>query len=150
MRIVLAFPVQATRNQVKESFDRRLFEALAPPPPFPAMKILRFDGCQVGDVVSLNLKLLPGWWQQWTSVITEAQETDTQWEFVDTGQTLPFFLKSWQHRHRVIGQAEKGGCVIQEDISFTTPWWLPAGLLGLVMKWQFGMRGPVYQRIFGK
>lgn len=144
LRIRISTPVAAPVAQVAAGFDETLFRALAPP--FPRLRVERFDGSHPADEVHLVLDFLL-FRQRWVSVITERRETAEEIVFVDEGRMLPFFLKSWTHRHGM-QRLPQGSCIV-DDILFDTPSWLPAWLLWPAMWAQFAARGPVYRRLFG-
>jgi ligand-binding SRPBCC domain-containing protein len=135
--------VSASLPVVKAGFTRELFEALSPP--FPPVKVLRFDGCAVGDEVHLELSFIVAT-QHWVSVITEAGETKTDWWFVDVGRQLPFFLASWRHEHRVETTAQ--GTVIIDSIHYTGPWGVVGWLFYPALWGQFAARSPLYRTFF--
>ena len=145
MRVVLRTPVPQTPGQVMAGFTRALFVALAPP--FPKLRVLRFDGCRTGDKVEIELdtliKRLP-----WTSLITDdGVGPDGTHFFVDEGQTLPPPLRYWRHQHR-IEPGPAGGSVIVDDLEYrTASRWLDA-LLYPAMWAQFAWRQPIYRRWF--
>ncbi len=66
MKIVVETQVEQGYLDVKAGFDQSLFLRLNPP--FPPVKLLRFDGCQKGDLVSLELDFLL-FRQKWKSAI---------------------------------------------------------------------------------
>lgn len=144
MNLKLTFQVAQSPENVYKRFDKDLFLKLAPP--FPPSRLIRFDGCQVGDWVELELgpTFAPS---NWVSEITEASQNENEIWFVDEGRTLPFFLKTWQHKHLIskLGSGSK----ITEDINFTTPFWIPAWLVFQALKITFSRRGPVYASVFG-
>lgn len=89
MQINLQTAVEKSYLQVMEGFTESLFAKLAPP--FPPVKVLRFDGCKVGDTVDLELNFI-FFKQNWTSKITEDHCDAKEFLFVDEGIVLPF---SW-------------------------------------------------------
>jgi ligand-binding SRPBCC domain-containing protein len=125
-------------------FDTTLFRALAPP--FPRLHIDRFDGSSPGNVVAVRLDW--GLFQQtWTSLITGAGATDTAAWFVDEGQTLPWPLRRWQHRHIVERDAPSGRTAITDAITYSTGF-APLDWLLLPVMWaQFAYRKPIYRRL---
>ncbi|QIX61613.1 hypothetical protein FY528_06665 [Hymenobacter lutimineralis] len=147
MHLLLRTHVAAPPAQVWQGFTRELFLALAPP--FPPMRLLRFDGCQRGDEVEIELGGGP-LRRRWTSLITEhGVQPDGTYFFVDEGQELPPPLVGWRHRHLLQPSAD-GGTIIVEDITYHTRFaWLDK-LMYPVMWAQFAVRGPVYRRWFGK
>lgn len=140
----MATEVAGRPRQVLAGFTAALFRRLSPP--LPAMNLLRFDGCQPGDVVRVELdfgvkKVL------WESHITAAETTDTLCYFVDEGQLLPLRLHSWRHTHGMVALGE-GRTRISDEVSFSTrpAWW---GLLlypGLYLMLLY--RKPIYKRAF--
>ena len=143
MKISLSTPVEQGYLDVKNGFNESLFKKLSPP--FPPVKLLRFDGSEKGDKVSLELNFI-FFKQKWTSLITEDRTTDLEFFFVDEGVELPFFLKKWRHKHRVISSGI--GSVIRDEIEFEAPFKGLTYLLFPVMWLQFAYRGPIYRRIF--
>ena len=111
MRLILKTKVEQSIEKVFEGFDQKLFNALNPPL-MPA-KLLRFDGSKVGDEVHIELF----WSMNWVSLITEQKSSDSEIYFIDKGIQLPFFLRSWEHRHRIIKDTN-GGTLIIDDISY--------------------------------
>lgn len=130
---------------VFNAFDERLFQKLAPP--YPRLKLLRFDGSAPGDVVEVELqtgvKNL-----RWTSQITDRRVTETEAYFIDQGQQLPPPLRLWHHKHLVTKNGS--GATIHDIISYSTGYKLLDALLYPVMMLQFGMRKPIYKSEFGK
>lgn len=144
MRLLLQTPVACTHLEVKAGFTESLFAKLAPP--FPPVKVLRFDGCKAGDIVDLELNFL-FFKQKWTSKITEDHCDAQEFLFVDEGILLPFFLGKWKHCHRILA-LPSGGSFISDEIDFAGafPWMTP--LLYPVLWLQFWYRKPIYRRIF--
>jgi hypothetical protein len=87
MNLIIETPVKQDYLKVKEGFDEKLFTRLSPP--FPPVKLIKFDGSKKGDVVSLELNFLL-FKQKWTSLITEDQTNEKEFFFVDEGTELPF------------------------------------------------------------
>ena len=144
MKIYLETAVEADVARVRAGFDEKLFKALKPPG--LALKVLRFDGCEVGHKVELELgRFLK---QRWTSHITEAQTSPDSWYFVDESQgaDLPFFLRTWRHEHRVQARPE-GGSLIIDEINYQAPLGFNL-LLYTPLYFQFSLRKPVYRRFF--
>jgi ligand-binding SRPBCC domain-containing protein len=137
--------VKQPYQQVWAGFDETLFRSLAPP--FPPVKVLQFDGCLREDVVSLELNFL-FFKQQWTSRITDQQTTEKEIFFVDEGTKLPFFLRYWRHKHRLISTPD-GHTVIADEIEFKTPFPLMDYLMYPALWAQFMYRKPIYRRVFG-
>jgi hypothetical protein len=90
MKITLSTQVDQDFLKVKEGFNVDLFSALNPP--FPPVKLLRFDGSKKGDLVSLELNFL-FFKQVWTSDITDDHTSAKGFYFIDEGKKLPFFFE---------------------------------------------------------
>ncbi|GAB3574007.1 hypothetical protein GCM10027345_07260 [Hymenobacter daeguensis] len=133
--------------EVLAGFTRALFVALAPP--YPKLRVRRFDGCRTGDEVHIELdtlvKRLP-----WTAlIVADGQEPDGTQFFVDEGRVLPPPLRYWQHRHR-IEPGPHGGSIIVDDLEYRTASPLLDALIYPAMWAQFAWRRPIYRRWFGK
>ena len=150
MRLRLVTQVHQSLPTVWAGFNLALFERLNPP--FPPVKVIRFDGCLRGDVVHLRLNFLL-FQQDWISHIVDQQQTDTEIFFVDKGIQLPFFLSFWQHHHgllRVIDEKNGNQTSIIDDITFKTPFLLTDYILYPLLWLQFAYRRPIYRRVFGQ
>ncbi len=143
MRLHLKTIVQQDFMSVFNAFDEQLFRELAPP--YPRLKLLRFDGSAPGDVVEVELQTgIKAF--RWTSLITEREITDTAAWFVDEGQEMPPPLRSWRHKHLV---TELGsGAMIHDIIDYSSGYKALDLLLYPLMLAGFGMRRPVYRRLF--
>lgn len=130
--------------RVFAGFDQSLFLKLAPP--FPPVKLLRFDGCAPQDQVHLRLSFI-FFAQTWESLITAQHQDANEIYFIDEGVKLPFFLKKWRHKHRIVQQDAQSSWIIDE-ISFDTPFWLPRWLLFPSLYAMFAYRKPIYRRYF--
>lgn len=144
MHLILKTQVNQSLTQVWKGFDRTLFIRLSPP--FPPVNLIRFDGCLEGDIVHIKLNFLLIQ-QDWISLIVDQQTTDSEIYFVDQGTTLPFFLTSWHHRHRLL-MNPAGGTIIVDDIVFRTPYKLTDVLLYPFMWLLFVYRKPIYRQRF--
>ncbi|WP_373493562.1 hypothetical protein [Aquiflexum sp.] len=143
MKINIETEVQQDYLKVKDGFNQSLFSKLSPP--FPPVKLLRFDGSKKGDLVSLKLNFI-FFKQKWTSNITEDKTTDREFYFVDKGVELPFFLKEWQHKHRIIKTGE--GSIIRDEITYKSRFSLMTLMLYPALYLQFLYRKPIYKKIF--
>ena len=147
MHVTLRTAVAQPPALVMAGFTRALFKALAPP--FPRLRVLRFDGCRVGDHVDIELDTLVTR-LSWTALIVEAGvRPDGTHYFVDEGQTLPPPLRSWRHRH-LIEPGPQGGSVIVDALEYRTASPLLDALLYPAMWAQFAWRKPIYRRWFRK
>jgi ligand-binding SRPBCC domain-containing protein len=146
MRLQLTTHVGGHYEAVMAGFDHKLFGQLAPP--FPKVRLQRFDGSGVDDEVHLELDFVL-FKQVWHSRIVEAGTTPTEAFFVDEGIRLPFFLKQWRHRHRVVATGPNE-CQIIDAIEYSTGSWLTNVLFYPALWAQFAYRVPVYRRVFGR
>ncbi len=145
MRLCIRTKVSADLAVVKSRFNEELFLKLSPP--FPKVALLRFDGCETGHVVALQLNFL-FFKQVWKSEIMEDNESAEEWYFVDRGVELPFFLKGWTHRH-VVNSLEVGSEVMDE-IDYSTGTVLTDVLMYPLMMLQFLYRKPIYRKVLKK
>lgn len=145
MKLAISTRVDQDYITVKNGFNIDLFKKLSPP--FPPVQLLRFDGSEKNDVVSMKIGFL-FFTQMWTSKIVEAKATSNEFKFVDEGVELPFFLKSWRHTHRVTKMAT--GSMIRDQIEYTAPFGLLSIVLYPFLYLQFAYRIPVYKKIFSK
>lgn len=143
MKIKLTTHVAQNYKAVMEGFTEDLFLKLNPP--FPPVKLLRFDGCKKDDVVALELNFI-FFKQQWVSLILEDGLDEKEFYFIDSGTKLPFFLHYWRHHHRIIRRAQ--GSKIVDDITFRSPFLIMDVLLWPVLWLQFLYRKPIYKKIF--
>ncbi|MDN4166801.1 hypothetical protein QWY31_14915 [Cytophagales bacterium LB-30] len=143
MQISISTVVDASLSDCIHGFTEDLFLKLNPP--FPPVKILRFDGCQGGDWVKLELNFLL-FRQEWHSYIPHHTQSEQHFEFVDEGKVLPFFLKHWQHRHRL--EKSENDTTITDAIHFSSGFVLFDVLLYPVLYLQFLYRKPIYKKHF--
>ena len=146
MHLTLRTAVAQPPAQVMAGFTEALFVALAPP--FPKLRLVRFDGSRTGDRVEIELDALVAR-LRWTALITaDGQQPDGTLFFVDEGQELPPPLRFWRHRH-LVQPRPGGGSVIVDAVEFRTAApWLDA-LLYPALWAQFAWRRPIYRRWFG-
>lgn len=114
MKLYFETELQTPSDKVIAGFNRELFLFLSPPG--VKVELARFDGCKKGDEVHLEIHSA-GLKQSWVSLITENQQTEQEWSFVDEGKKLPWPLKKWRHHHRVLRTGEKTSKII-DDINF--------------------------------
>jgi len=143
MNIRISTKVSQSYTSVMQGFNEQLFLRLNPP--FPPVKLVRFDGCKKNDIVSLELNFIL-FKQKWVSQILEDHLNETKFYFIDFGTKLPFFLKYWKHQHRILKYNNEA--VIVDDIHFKTPFFLLDFLLYPVLYLQFLYRKPIYKKVF--
>jgi ligand-binding SRPBCC domain-containing protein len=146
MKIRFETPIELGYLQIRDKFDRQLFEALSPPG--VSVLLRRFDGCKKGDEYHLGLNFL-GKSQEWQGVITDEKTTDTEWAFVDEGKVLPWPLVEWKHTH-IVEKVSDNSSLIVDDIDFecATPWLIPVVAPGLWL--MFAIRPYKYHQYFRK
>ena len=128
---------------VAGNFGKDLFLSLNPP--FPPVTLLRYDGNQPGNEVHLELNFLL-FRQTWVSVIQTDFKDENEYFFIDEGTQLPFFLKYWHHKHRLIRQGTQTRIV--DEVTFRSPFVLTDFLLFPVLYFQFLYRQPIYKKYF--
>lgn len=116
MQFRIKSDVKAEFRFVASHFGKPLFTHLLPK--FPPIKLLRFEGCAKGDLVSLTMKLF-GYTMEWDSEIIQTASYDRENNFIDQGIKLPFFLIYWEHKHRIIGNLNN--TVIIDEIYYKSP-----------------------------
>lgn len=130
-------------EKVFDGFNLELFGKLTPP--FIPFKILKFDGCKVGDEVHIELDFI-FFKQLWISKITENFKDAEEIFFIDEGIKLPFFLKKWKHKH-IIQKSAKGSKII-DAINFQTPFFIPDIAFYPIMYFMFFYRKKIYSSFF--
>lgn len=145
MRIVISTTVNQYYTTIFSRFDRDLFLALKPP--LLPMSLRQFDGSMKGDEVKIRIG--KGFLSQdWDALIIDQQELSDEIYFVDKGVKLPFFLKTWQHKHRIIKIDNQQSQII-DDIEYTTPLGkLFDVIMYPVLYLQFWVRKPIYKKYF--
>lgn len=138
MNITLKSIVNLDPKTVFKGFDSKLFTYLLP----PGGQLIQFGGSVKGDVVHLKLPLAG----EWVSLITENQESDQGYYFIDEGQTLPFPLKKWRHKHTI--EAHKDGTRIIDDMTFSTGSYIFDLLLFPILYLSFLPRTWQYKKYF--
>jgi ligand-binding SRPBCC domain-containing protein len=144
MKILISTRIEQDYLSVKEGFNEKLFLQLSPP--FPPVRLLRFDGSATGDIVILELNFLL-FKQKWVSEITDDQTDENEFYFIDEGIELPFFLKKWKHKHRILKAGNQS--IIRDEIEYQAPLGLMTLLLYPVLLLQFLYRKPIYKKVFG-
>lgn len=140
MQITIQTPVQQNYQTVFKGFDKQLFEALKPP--LIPLTVKRFDGSHVDGEVHVKV-----FGQEWISKITEVVKNEREIYFVDEGQTLPYPLVYWRHKHQIIAQ-KKGSLIVDEITYRSSSIWLDK-LLYPSFYLQFYYRKGIYRRYFG-
>ncbi len=143
MKITIKTEVKSSIKIVWQGFTQKLFLKLAPP--FPPVKLVRFEGCLKGDIVSMELNFIV-LKQNWTSLITEQIETEEEIYFIDEGTELPFFLKNWKHKHRIVKHDNNASII--DEIEYKTPTILTDYLFYPILYLQFVYRKPIYKKVF--
>jgi len=143
MRIYITTRVEQPYEKVAQKFDQDLFQALSPP--YPRVRLLRYNGNQPGDEVHVQLQF--GFFRQtWTSRITAHETQPGLVCFTDEGVKLPFFLGYWRHCHEI--RQSGTGSLIVDDITFRGRNFVFSLLFYPAMYLQFAYRKPIYRRYF--
>jgi len=145
MRILISTKVELDYKTVYSRFDVNLFKKLKPP--LVGLYVKRFDGCNKGDEVHIEINTL-GIKQPWNALITENAGNEQEIVFVDEGIVLPNFIKTWKHTHRIVKNGSSS--IIIDDIKYKTPNILLDFISYPVMYLQFFYRKPVYKSYFRK
>ena len=138
--------VNAPMQDVWTQFDATLLKKLSPP--FPQVRIVRFDGCQTGDIVTLELNLMLAK-PLWTSKITDSVQGEQACYFVDEGVEMPLGLTAWRHEHRM-EKIDPKSTYIVDDISFKSKNWLLDYLLLPLFWGMIVYRIPFYKLYLNK
>ncbi len=144
LHLKISTPLSLPAHEVMARFNEHLFLQLNPP--FPPVKVLRFDGCNKGDVVELELNFFL-FRQKWVSEISDSFDRAEEMGFVDVGTKLPFFLSEWTHRHRIIKKSGQES-IIMDDISYSGGGVVLSLLLYPALWLQFVYRRPIYKKWF--
>jgi ligand-binding SRPBCC domain-containing protein len=145
MKIKISTSVGQDYKTVFSKFDVDLFKKLKPK--FTAIKVLRFDGCQKGDEVHVELNIL-GFKKTWKALITENNADENEIYFVDEGLQLPKPLKKWRHEHKIVKFIDNS--IIIDNIAYYTSNALLDILFYPILYLQFYLRKSVYKSYFGK
>jgi ligand-binding SRPBCC domain-containing protein len=130
---------------VFSKFDLYFFKLLKPP--LIGFKVNRFDGCEPGDEVHVEINTF-GWKQEWKALIIEKTETNNEIYFIDEGLQLPRPLKKWRHKHIIAKFIDSS--IIIDNIAYSTNSIFLDILLYPVMYLQFFLRKGVYKSYFKK
>ena len=106
-KITLSSTFNANFREVKENFNKNLFEYLLPK--IPPMKIEKYEGNNLGNEIHLSIAK-----NKWISVISDIQDQSDEYSFTDTGKSLPYPLKQWNHKHRIVKLNENEVAIIDE------------------------------------
>ncbi|HKK87935.1 MAG TPA: hypothetical protein VJ917_03735 [Saprospiraceae bacterium] len=143
MRVVIQAEVSGHYKQVFNAFDEKLFRYLLPS--FPKMELKKFTGSSKGDVVHIYMHVLGG--QDWVSDITEDACSSNECYFVDEGRQLPFPLRSWRHKHRILKTADQTS-IIRDEIEFSSGFQLLDYLIYPFLYLAFYPRKKAYKKFF--
>ena len=142
--LVVVTKVASPFDCVVAGFGAPLFETLNPP--FPKARLLRMDGNEVGHRIEIELNF--GLFSQaWTGVIRANSQSPGLYWFVDCGERLPFFLRSWEHYHG-IKKGGSGETFITDAIRFRQAPWIPRFLMRWMLILLMRYRSPRYKRYF--
>jgi ligand-binding SRPBCC domain-containing protein len=143
MKIIIKTRIQQNYLEIKKRFDHKLFLKLSPP--FPKVKLVRFDGCEVNHEVHIILNANTPVAQNWVSKITQSITNDTEFSFIDVGMTLPAPLKKWTHHHKVL-KVDDNFSVVVDDIEYFTYHSFLDAIIFPALYLTFYYRKKIYQR----
>lgn len=144
MKIQIRTEVNDSVKNIYKKFDKYLLMQLSPP--FPVITVKRFDGCNKGDAVHLDISL--GFFKErWISIITDNFQSENKIYFIDEGRMLPFFLKHWKHTH-IIERKGENTSVIIDQIEYKSCNKVLDILLYPLLYLQFLYRKPIYRKVF--
>jgi ligand-binding SRPBCC domain-containing protein len=144
MKFKLTTKVDSNYRSVYNNFDKNLFSKLSPP--FPILNIKIFEGSKKNDKVHVTLDFI-FFKQDWISIITDFYLDLEEIFFIDEGIKLPFFLKFWKHKHRILS-INKNKSYIIDEIEYKTFNKLFDYLIFPIMYLQFFYRKPIYKNFF--
>ena len=144
MKFCIKTSLLQSKDIVVSGFNKSLFDAVSPP--FPPVKVIRYDGSQTGNIVELELNFFV-FKQRWVSQIRDHGETKQTTWFIDEGTTLPFFLTYWRHTHKI--HKTQTGSVIEDHVEFKSYPILDILLFPLLYL-QFLYRIPRYRAFFNR
>lgn len=133
-------------GNVQSRFNQTLLDYLKPP--FPLVKILKYEGNHAGAIVDIELNFVLFKFR-WISLIAEEFCDNRHYYFIDEGLVLPPFLKAWKHRHE-IQQTGENSCIIIDDIEFESATWWPGFFVKFMLWIQFSQRPGLYKKFFLK
>lgn len=132
-------------NCIKKHWNDELLSAVSPP--FPLLKVMRFDGNTRGSKIAVELNFL-AFKARIVNEIVEYHENDQIFTFTDVGAELPPFLKSWKHVHTIEQKGEN--CLITDDVDYETGVSALDLLLYPSFQGMFLYRQPKYKAYFDK
>jgi len=145
MKIVIqSSPVPLPPEKIFAGFGLELFRRLNFP--LTPLQVIRFDGCILHGITHVKIGI-PPLAVEWIGLNTELQQQTDEIFFVDEGQKLPFFLRYWRHKHRIILTAP-GQSVIRDEVEFRSAGKLAEMLLYPLLWMQFAWRIPIYRKYF--
>ena len=144
MKIKISTQVKGKYLDIMSKFNQELLERLTPPG--IRIKLLQYDGSQLGNIVHIQLHILGLIKQEWISEITEVEENSHHVFFVDEGKKLPSFLSSWKHKHIVENHNDES--VIVDKIEYKTSSIFLDWLMYPILYFQFLYRKPIYKKVF--
>jgi len=144
MNILIRTAIEGNNAEVAlNQFDKKLFEALSPA--FPKIRINTFEGSFPGNIVDITMDIKFTKFR-WISEITTRETSDKSAYFIDEGRILPFFLKSWKHKHLL--EIQDGQLYIIDNIDYQSYNKLMNVLLYPMFYFQFVGRKPIYKKWF--
>lgn len=132
---------ELTPEEVYRVFNYDLLWALSPP--FAKPRAVLYEGNRPGHRMVFGL-VTPLGTKHWAGRVTEEGHTANEIYFVDEGEQMPFGLRLWRHKHRMIRNG--AGTLLRDEVRFETRNPLFTALLFPVLYAQFIYRKPRYEK----
>lgn len=129
-------------QQIIEVFDFDLLRELSPPLMKPHALI--YEGNRPGSRIHFRLAT-PSGVKNWIGKIDGYGESENEIWFSDEGIEIPFGIKTWKHKHRLM-KTDYGTIIRDEvEVEFIRPWTALFKLPGIWL--QFIYRKTLYEKI---
>lgn len=132
-------------RKVYDVFDFKLLSDLSPS--FMKPEAIIYEGNKRGDRLSFRLHT-PFFTTLWEGKVSEEKYAEDEIYFVDEGDKMPFGMRLWRHKHRII--KTDYGTLIRDEVQFDTKNSLLTFFLLPGIWLQFLYRKPLYDKIIKK
>jgi ligand-binding SRPBCC domain-containing protein len=146
MKFQMSTPVRGhVPKEIINVFDFDLLRALSPPMMKP--ELISYGGYAPGTKIHFRLNT-PFGTKDWKGMISEYSENETEIYFTDEGVELPFGIKTWKHKHRLIRRHY--GTEIRDEVEFSFYGVLSRLFFTPGIWLQFLYRKPLYRKIISR
>ncbi len=146
MKFSMNSPVKGfSPEEIMGIFDFSFLSELSPPMMKPEAVV--YEGNRPGAKIHFRLKT-PFGKKDWKGEINGYGETPDEIWFSDEGKEIPFGIKTWHHKHRLI--KTEYGTKIRDEVEVTFKNALLTPLLAPGIWLQFLYRKPLYSKIIAK